>query len=251
MARRTSLRGDSVLPRSYMGAIAPGRAEQRVIRFKLGRYTVSWNFGKDPISGKQRPNDGKTNGLRRSSDAHRAFDNVTSEDGLDSPYRSRPPRTDFAGSDSKDYAALVGAVYAGHVKALGRLLDEGSDVNSSNHLGFTVLMLAAAGDMADMVELLLERGADPDASDISGRTALMWAAEEGSVETVSVLVGKSANVNAQDRSGQTALILACRNGRQGVLKTLLESGADRAVRDNCGDTALTWAEAKGFPELLK
>ena len=216
---------------------------------------MAWDFGKHPSSGLADPEDEKSNGFSDPAGRGKAFDRVTDRQRLDALFEPASGKSESDavsdGAGTRDYAALVGAVYAGHLKALELLLDAGADVNSSNHLGITVLMLAAAGGMPGVVELLLEKGADPDATDISGRTALMWAAAEGNLEIVTLLVRRSANVNAQDRSGQTALILACKNSRPGVLDALLKAGAARTIRDNCGDTAYTWAETNGFAELLK
>ncbi|MBW7471878.1 ankyrin repeat domain-containing protein [Marinobacter sp. M216] len=67
------------------------------------------------------------------------------------------------------------------------LLDAGVPVDIRTSNGETLLMLAAAGNHADTVQLLLEKGANPEATDVDGTTALGHARAAGAQDTIAKL----------------------------------------------------------------
>lgn len=67
------------------------------------------------------------------------------------------------------------------------LLDAGVPVDLRTSKGETLLMLAAAGNHPETVQLLLEKGANPQATDADGVTALGHARAAGAEDTIALL----------------------------------------------------------------
>jgi uncharacterized protein len=95
-----------------------------------------------------------------------------------------------------------------------------------------------SGNVSD-VNAAINSGTDINTKDSEGLTLLMLASQEGRVEVVRLLLEKGARVNVkEDGYGRTALILASRNGHTDVVKSLLEKGADVNIKQHNGSNAL-------------
>jgi hypothetical protein len=84
--------------------------------------------------------------------------------------------------------ALKLAVANGHIPMVRLLIEHGTDVNSRDRDGRTVLLCAVEADDAEMVELLLESHADSNNVDELGRSALHIAASVGHVRVAKILL---------------------------------------------------------------
>src|SRR5262245_56429042 len=74
---------------------------------------------------------------------------------------------------------LYSAIRAGDTKAVGQMLQRGTDVNARDRRGgMTALMHAATVGSLDTMKLLIERGADVNVRTPSGLTPLMLAATD-------------------------------------------------------------------------
>ena len=91
------------------------------------------------------------------------------------------------------------------------LISKGANVNATDNLGNTPLILAAHNyddEITEIVRSLLNHNPDLEAKDLDGMTALHWAAKRGYADAVKLLVAKNANSVAVDNSGKTPLELA-------------------------------------------
>lgn len=79
------------------------------------------------------------------------------------------------------------------------------DVNATNVIGNTALMMAAGNGYPGMVEGLLEYEANPNLQNRFGNTALMFAALNGQVESVELLLKAGADKTLKNEDGLTAL----------------------------------------------
>ena len=136
-----------------------------------------------------------------------------------------------------------------------RLLAERVDVNNRNEdNGWTVLMVAAAGDHADVVaELVAQPEIDVNARAEGERTALHLAAERGHEGVVAAL-GRHPEIdpNAKDALGRTALILAAFNDWARVVELLLAfPRSDPNLVDRDRQTALHWAALGGHLDVVR
>lgn len=160
------------------------------------------------------------------------------------------------------------------------------DVNRVDNLvGRSPLIVAAARNYCEIVDLLLEGGADPmlkdrqsggtamyraiengcisviktmlkydnvnlQCLDEDGRSLLHAASGSGQLEIVRLLKEKDLDPNAQNKQGLTPLHAASRNGKLEVIKVLLELGADPDIKDDFGRTPFTVAWQYGQTQVM-
>jgi len=104
------------------------------------------------------------------------------------------------------------ACEGGRLDEAKQLVDEGVDVESTNGIGRTPIINAAANGHVDIIRFLLDRGANIDRKDIGGNTALHRAAYWDEDEAARLLIERGANLHIKDnRYGYTPLDRAKRN----------------------------------------
>jgi hypothetical protein len=120
--------------------------------------------------------------------------------------KSERTRLEVDGHDSVGNSALSDAAYRGKPILVDELLRAGSDVNSANQAGVSVLMVGVVSGDLDVVRRLIEAGARVNAQDGSGQTALMYAARYRKLEVARLLVANGAKTSLRDDAGRTALV---------------------------------------------
>ncbi|KAJ5548418.1 hypothetical protein N7513_005652 [Penicillium frequentans] len=91
--------------------------------------------------------------------------------------------------------------------------------------GTTLLHIAAATNLVDLIESMLSKGEDVAREDGNGSTAFHLAARGGHVLAGKVLLEKGADQDARCRNGMTPLIEAARHGNLGFVEWLLNNRA--------------------------
>jgi ankyrin repeat protein len=172
--------------------------------------------------------------------------------------------------------ALHYAAREGHSAMLGRLLDAGADIESTEANAITPLLLAISNNRMQAATLLIERGAELDTQDWYGRSPL-WSAvnvrnlylhnetfehvveREPVLALIRLLLDRGADPNPRtkesppvrnqllaatgtlewvDFTGQTPFLTAALAGDTTVMHLLLEHGADPHIATYHGTTAL-------------
>uniref|UniRef100_A0A674PHQ6 Ankyrin repeat and sterile alpha motif domain containing 6 n=1 Tax=Takifugu rubripes TaxID=31033 RepID=A0A674PHQ6_TAKRU len=88
------------------------------------------------------------------------------------------------------------------------MLEDPTQVNSSNQEGASPLMMAAVSGQLQVVQLMVEKHADVDKQDgVHGWTALMQATYHGNKDIVKYLLSQGADVNLRAKNGYTAFDL--------------------------------------------
>lgn len=95
---------------------------------------------------------------------------------------------------------------------IAAMLDNGIDVDGQDKTGLSGLMVAAAENRRDVVELLLKRRAKPNLQTRQGVTALMLAAARGSDTAIIGDLPCGASVNQTSIDKSTALMSAISDG---------------------------------------
>ena len=178
--------------------------------------------------------------------------------------------------------ALIAACRTGNTEAVGRLIDQGADVNARDAVGDSVLRNAVTAGKADPVRRLLEAGADVDdratetstsvltlatekalggvvdvllaygadaTSELDDEPPLLPAIHLGHMGIVDSLLAFGADPNAVSKLGVSPLFVAVQAGNAAMAKALLAKGADPNADSACG--ALIWlAATKGQAELI-
>jgi ankyrin repeat protein len=123
------------------------------------------------------------------------------------------------------------------------------DVDLSNKLGETPLMLAAIdGDLTLVKRLVLKNKAQIDHI---GWTPLLYACAKGRLEVAQFLVSNGADVNALSPNGSTPIMLAAQSGNELLVKYLLDQGADIRIRNSLGLSVIDIAEIYQKPWIAK
>jgi len=152
-------------------------------------------------------------------------------------------------------AEIINAVKSGDVESARRFLAAGTDINSRDEEGATLLMIAAHTGNLRMVIALIELGADVNATDERGWTPLMKAAynaemNRGFADVVQALIDAGANIEMPISFGVRPLMLAAGYGETAVVETLLKAGADVTARNEGGLTALMMVKQKHYVDVI-
>ncbi len=123
--------------------------------------------------------------------------------------------------------ALLEASRTGNNAQIISLLENGSNIDTTNVNGKQPIYLAAENGHTATVELLLDRGAAGiDALDKYGMQPLHWAAENGHTATVEQLLDRGATgIDAPDNVGMLPLHCAAQLGHTATMITLIAHGA--------------------------
>ncbi len=121
--------------------------------------------------------------------------------------------------------ALHWAAANGLLDTASLLIEEGAEVNETDHFGNTPLHLAFR--YPEMVRLLLDSGAEVNAKNAFGNTPLHLAVEDKAV--VEILIAAGADVNLVNGFDKTPLDYAMRGGTSeynlSIVETLIRAGA--------------------------
>ncbi|MGH9532307.1 MAG: ankyrin repeat domain-containing protein [Terriglobales bacterium] len=192
--------------------------------------------------------------------------------------------------DSNGWTALTAAIANQDVMTANQLLAAGADAGVRDRNNVSVLMLAAAAGVEEMLEPLLEAIAWPQrraggshastrgqpmavedsapspaaaaeaaqrikaalrAVDLEGWTALHHAASRRQAGAVRLLVERGADLESRTWGRRTPLLLAAENGDWVTLGVLLRHGANPQARTPGGETALLLAARAGNVDALR
>jgi tankyrase len=125
--------------------------------------------------------------------------------------------------DSQGTPAILIAMKKGYTVIARILLNAGADINSSDKMGITPLMLAcgkAIQSYQELAEMLIKKGAVINVHDRLGYSPLLLSLSGGSAEMAELLIEKGADVYAQTKHGETALSLAEKAGYSKIIELL-------------------------------
>lgn len=154
------------------------------------------------------------------------------------------PVVAFAGA----YEDMLRAVSMRDADQVNQLLQRGMDVNTSDPMGNTLLMLAARNGDFQTLELLLRNRANVLKQNKYKDTALMLSAYQGNLQCVTALVEAGAEI---DPDGWTPLIYAAFEGHAGIVRYLLTLNIDIDAQSDTGITALMAASRHNHLEIVK
>ena len=142
-------------------------------------------------------------------------------------------------TDGHGSSPLLLASAGDHAEVAALLLGVGDcEVDRPNCFGQTALGVGAAAGATEILEALLAAKADPNHADSEGETPLMVAAKEGMEGALALLLATPAiEMDALNHDGRSALVLATSEGEEGTATMLVRHGAreDIAVRSNDGE----------------
>lgn len=146
------------------------------------------------------------------------------------------------------YEDMLSAVTMRDAEKVNQLLRRGVDVNTSDPMGNTLLMLAARNGDFQTLELLLRNHANILKQNKYKDTALMLSAYQGNLQCVTALVEAGAEI---DPDGWTPLIYAAFEGHAEIVGYLLTLDVDVDAQSDTGITALMAASLHNHVEIVK
>ncbi|KAM4722950.1 CARD- and ANK-domain containing inflammasome adapter protein-like [Rhinophrynus dorsalis] len=123
-------------------------------------------------------------------------------------------------------SAMFKAVKMNLYGIINALIDKGTDVNATNDIQYTPLLLAAELGKADSAQALIEKGAHLDVRTPNNNTALHLAVQGGDVPITKLLIRKGLNINITGPGDQTPLHVAAFHNKCELADVLIEAGAN-------------------------
>lgn len=130
----------------------------------------------------------------------------------------------------------------------------GINIHIEDESGMPSVLIAMKKGYTVIVKILLNAGADVNASDKMGITLLMLACGKSTnsyQEITKVLIHKGALINESDRLGNTPLLLSLSGGSAEIAELLIQKGADVYAQSKYGETALSLAEVGGYSRVIE
>lgn len=114
------------------------------------------------------------------------------------------------------------SIMEGFGKALKRSMELGSDIETRDAEGQTALVVAAATNQEDLVEILIQLGAKIDGTNEFGETPLHHAISANAPNVARILMKAGADSRVKDEEGRDAWSVAFSKGRSTCLEILRE-----------------------------
>jgi ankyrin repeat protein len=146
---------------------------------------------------------------------------------------------------------LLDASAIGHAVMVKHLLQNGSDISTTDQDLFTSLHLAAHNGHHSLVQLLLDGRADPNAVTKLMDTPLHYAAVNGHAEAARLLLDSGADATLTNVYMSTPLHRAAQSGHLGLVKQLLKQRADPNAVTKLMDTPLHYVAVNGHAEVAR
>lgn len=123
--------------------------------------------------------------------------------------------------------ALYDAIKRHDSKVVKKIIASGFDVNTLpfDDEKYNLLVTAISENHPDSVTMLIAAGVNKNVVNHLGKSVLMVAAERGNPAIVELFIKNSFDLNLKDENGYTALIYAIKNGNEEVKLMLIEAGA--------------------------
>ncbi|GAB4272059.1 MAG: hypothetical protein Kow0065_21470 [Methylomicrobium sp.] len=148
---------------------------------------------------------------------------------------------------------FIEAVSAGDQSLVDLFIRGGMSPKTTDEKGNSLLLMALRNGFSIVSHILIKAGADVDVSDRLGFTPLLLACGKtttGYQEIAKTLIHKGADVNVRDPLGWSPLLLAVSNGSIDVARMLLVYGANPKVKTKKGESLTDIAQQFGNSQLL-
>lgn len=162
---------------------------------------------------------------------------------------------DLDATDTVGRTAVLIAAKAGRLDVVERLIDAGADIDKQDQICLNPFLWGCISGNLELVKLAVERGADLERTTRFYGKGIHPASEKGHLEVVRYLTEQTdINLNHTNLCGWTPLLEAIllRDGgpvQQEIVRLLLVNGADPTMVDELGVSPLAHAERLGFDEI--
>lgn len=120
---------------------------------------------------------------------------------------------------------LLSAVYNGNLDITKHLIEQGTNVNSSDNQQMTALHLSSQLGHLTLSKYLLNAGANKEAENEGGETPLFTAIRAEEVEIIQLLIQNKVNIERINSIGASPLLISITFGNVPIAKELIKGGA--------------------------
>lgn len=162
---------------------------------------------------------------------------------------------DLNATDTLGRTAVLIAAKAGRLDVVAALIDAGANIDLQDNISLNPFLWGCISGNLELVRMTAEAGADLTRLTRFGGAGIHPPAEKGHVDVVRYLAQETdVNVNLTNICGWTPLLEAIilQDGgpvQQKIVKLLLDAGADPSMVDQWGISPLQHARDKGFTEI--
>jgi ankyrin repeat protein len=110
-------------------------------------------------------------------------------------------------------------------KIIELLIENGSNIDTVNNAGDTILHKAASSDNFELLKYLVEKGADLHVKNKSNATPMHIAAEKGNLEIVTYCINNGLDIHAKTRN-RNLLYNAALSSNSNLVKYCIENGVE-------------------------
>lgn len=185
---------------------------------------------------------------------------------------------------------IIKLVKSNNIEGVKQALQNGADVNTTDHQQRNLLLLATQNKQQEMAQLLVAKGANVNMQADNRDSPFLYAGASGQTDLVRLFLANGARFDLFNRYNGSALIPACERGHiatvkllantknypidhinrlgwtalmeavvlgdgsrkyQEIVQILKDSGADLRIPDKNGVSALQHARNRGFKEIVK
>jgi len=157
--------------------------------------------------------------------------------------------------DGLHWTALMYAAKQGNVQIIKRLLEQGANVKHCDSYGDTPLLIAAEYGQEDAVKFFIEsKKADINETNHMGWTALMLASKSGNIPVIDYLIKMGANRKLRTKKGSSSLLIAVYYNHLPAVQYFIEHHSDAFninEKKKNGNNLLIFAALNGNLEMTK
>ncbi|XP_062974220.1 CARD- and ANK-domain containing inflammasome adapter protein-like [Elgaria multicarinata webbii] len=148
-------------------------------------------------------------------------------------------------------SALFKAIQKDLHGIVAALIERGTDINATNEMQYTPLLVACEQGKTESAKVLIEKGANLKDKTPNSNSALHLAVQAGAFSITKMLLHKGMDPNVTGQGGQTPLYVAALHNKGALIDILIEGGAriDVATKELC--TPLHIASYKGHVDVAQ
>lgn len=165
------------------------------------------------------------------------------------------PGVNINATNQMGRSAIILASLHQHYDCVAWLIEQGADINQQDNICLNPFLISCLTNDVQLLRLVLPAGPDLTRLTRFGGVGLTPACEKGHLEVVRELLSRTdINVNHTNFVGWTPLLeaIVLNDGgerQQQIIALLLDHGADPNMTDKYGKTPLTLAKERGFGEI--
>ena len=150
--------------------------------------------------------------------------------------------------------SIFDAVEKNDLLKVKELINSGTNINSVDNYGYSVLHIASSKELNDMAFFLIDNDVDINMQDKKGQTILHYAAEYNQLKLAKAALDRGAKLSIADIHGNEPLWTAVfndkgRGDRIEIIKLFLEHGANVNHKNNVNKSPKEIVMIAGYNNL--